>query len=83
MKPPGLPKLMTPAEVAEVLNVDPKTLARWALKNKIRCTWTPGGTRRYYAADVEAIVRRGTEAGVPLLDGWRREVAGADLLKLA
>lgn len=33
-------------------------------------------------ADVEAIVRRGPEAGVPVLEGWRRDVAGAELLKL-
>lgn len=33
-------------------------------------------------ADVEAIVRRGDEAGVPVLEGWRRDVAGQELLKL-
>jgi ribonuclease D len=33
-------------------------------------------------ADVEAIVRRGGEAGVPLLEGWRAEVAGSELLKI-
>lgn len=59
MKPPGLPQLMTPAEVAEALNVAPKTVTRWALENKIRYTRTPGGARRYYVPDVEAIVRAG------------------------
>jgi ribonuclease D len=33
-------------------------------------------------ADVEALVRRGENAAVLLLSGWRREVAGAELLKL-
>ena len=30
--------------------------------------------------DVEAVLRRGAEADVPLLRGWRREVAGDELL---
>ena len=33
-------------------------------------------------ADVEAVALRGAEAEVPLLSGWRREVAGEALLKL-
>jgi ribonuclease D len=33
-------------------------------------------------ADLEGIVRRGAEAGVPLLEGWRRDVAGAEMLAL-
>jgi len=56
-----LPRLMTPAEAAKALKADPKTLARWAVAKKIRCTWTPGGTRRYYAEDVEAFVRAGEQ----------------------
>ena len=55
--PPDLPKLMRPAEAAVALDVDPGTLARWARQKKIRFMLTPGGTRRYYAEDVEAIVR--------------------------
>ncbi|MDB5970892.1 MAG: rnd [Hydrocarboniphaga sp.] len=33
-------------------------------------------------ADIEAVALRGAEAEVPLLSGWRREVAGEALLKL-
>lgn len=33
-------------------------------------------------ADVEAVALRGVEAEVPLLSGWRRDVAGEALLKL-
>jgi len=33
-------------------------------------------------ADLLALLLRGAEAGVPLLQGWRREVAGEALLKL-
>lgn len=58
-----LPRLLTPAEAATALNVDPKTLARWAREGLIPCIWTPGGTRRYREDDVEAIVRGGEPAG--------------------
>ena len=33
-------------------------------------------------ADLEALVRRGAEAGAPVLEGWRREVVGMELVKL-
>ena len=62
--PAGLPRLLTPAEAAVALDVDPGTLdvdpgtlARWARSGKIRFTLTPGGTRRYDADDVEAIAQ--------------------------
>lgn len=34
-------------------------------------------------ADIEALTAQGERAGVPLLRGWRREVAGTELLALA
>jgi ribonuclease D len=34
-------------------------------------------------ADLEALVTKGAAACTPLLEGWRREVAGAELLRLA
>ena len=55
--PAGMPRLLTPAEAAVALDVDPGTLARWARSGKIRFTLTPGGTRRYDADDVEAIAQ--------------------------
>ncbi|MGH8540096.1 MAG: ribonuclease D [Stenotrophobium sp.] len=33
-------------------------------------------------ADVEALMLEGAQARIPLLNGWRREVAGAEVLKL-
>lgn len=44
--------LMTPHEVADAFRVDPKTVTRWARQGKIRFIRTPGGHRRYVAADV-------------------------------
>ena len=53
----GLPRLLTPAEAAVALKVNPKTLARWAREGKIPHIWTPGRTRRYREDDVQAIIR--------------------------
>jgi excisionase family DNA binding protein len=52
-----LPRLMTPAEVAAALNVDTKTAKRWAYSGRIRSCKTPGGQMRFFAEDVEALVR--------------------------
>jgi excisionase family DNA binding protein len=38
--------------VADAFRVDPKTVTRWARQGKIRFIRTPGGHRRYVAADV-------------------------------
>jgi predicted site-specific integrase-resolvase len=50
--------LITPAEVATILGVDPKTVGRWAVARpvpKISSIKTPGGHRRYYLDEVLAI----------------------------
>lgn len=38
---------MTSAEVAELFQVDPKTVTRWAQQGKIESIVTPGGRRRF------------------------------------
>jgi excisionase family DNA binding protein len=48
--------LMNPAEVADALRVDPKTVTRWARAGKLSFVWTPGGHRRYYRAEVMEFV---------------------------
>jgi excisionase family DNA binding protein len=45
-------RLLTPAEVADLFRVDPKTVAIWADQGHLRCTRTPGGHRRYPESDV-------------------------------
>jgi excisionase family DNA binding protein len=49
-------ELMTPSEVADVLRVDVKTVARWVNQGLLRAVKTPGGHNRMYAEDVKAIV---------------------------
>jgi excisionase family DNA binding protein len=52
-------KLLTPAEVANLYRVDPKTVMRWAKSGVMPCVRTPGGHRRFRVADV----RTAWEAG--------------------
>lgn len=54
-------ELMTPAEVAEILRVDGKTVTRWAERGLIRSIKTPGGHNRFFADDIQAIVNGETE----------------------
>jgi excisionase family DNA binding protein len=51
--------LLTPAGVAALLFVDPKTVSRWAIAGKIPSTRTPGGHRRFLRSDVEALISNG------------------------
>lgn len=46
-------ELMTPAEVAAMFRVDPKTVTRWARSGKIRAVRTPGGHRRYRRTEIQ------------------------------
>jgi excisionase family DNA binding protein len=44
--------LLTPAEVAAIFKVDPKTVAGWAKSGKLRAIKTLGGHRRYLESQV-------------------------------
>jgi excisionase family DNA binding protein len=48
--------LLTPAEVAALFRVDPKTVTRWAKAGKISSIRTLGGHRRYHEAEVRALL---------------------------
>lgn len=50
---------MTPAEVAKAFRVDPKTVSRWGASGRLPSVRTPGGHRRFYASDVERLLRSG------------------------
>jgi len=52
---PGPGKMLTPAEVAALMGVNPKTVTRWARTGKLTSIRTPGGHRRYPEADVNRI----------------------------
>ncbi len=55
------PRLLTPAEVASMLRVDPKTVTRWALQGRLQSVRTPGGHRRYLETEVMAYVNGSTQ----------------------
>lgn len=48
--------LLTPAEVAAMFRVDPKTVTRWAKAGKLSSIRTLGGHRRYREAEVRALL---------------------------
>jgi len=49
-------RLLTPAEVARMFRVDPKTVTRWAVQQRLSSIRTPGGHRRYKEAEVLAFM---------------------------
>jgi excisionase family DNA binding protein len=52
--------LLTPAEVATIFRVDPKTVTRWAKAGKLTAIRTLGGHRRYRQSEVQALLRSNT-----------------------
>ena len=48
--------LLTPAEVASMFRVDPKTVTRWAKAGKLTAIRTLGGHRRYRRSEVQALL---------------------------
>ena len=48
--------LLTPAEVAGMFRVDPKTVTRWAKAGKLTSIRTLGGHRRYRADEVRVLL---------------------------
>jgi excisionase family DNA binding protein len=53
---PEADELLTPAEVAALFRVDPKTVTRWAKAGKLTSIRTLGGHRRYRAAEVRSLL---------------------------
>ena len=67
-RPPESEPLLTPAEVAAMFRVDPKTVTRWAKAGKLSSIRTLGGHRRYRESEVRELLtgmvpeqRRGDE----------------------
>jgi len=62
--------LLTPAEVAKLFRVDPKTVTRWAKAGKLTAIRTLGGHRRYRRSEVQGKgIRNNNIAGGPKLSG--------------
>ncbi len=53
---PDAEPLLTPAEVAALFRVDPKTVTRWAKAGKLSSIRTLGGHRRYRESEVRALL---------------------------
>ena len=54
-------KLLSPAEVASLFRVDPKTVTRWAKAGKLTSIRTLGGHRRYKESEVRTLLKAITE----------------------
>ena len=57
-EPASTSAYLLPSEVAEVLQVSPKTVTRWAKEGKLSSRRTLGGHRRYARADIESLAER-------------------------
>jgi excisionase family DNA binding protein len=55
---PDIENLLTPAEVATMFRVDPKTVTRWAKSGKLTSIRTLGGHRRYREAEVRSLLNQ-------------------------
>jgi excisionase family DNA binding protein len=60
--------LLTPAEVAALFRVDPKTVTRWAKAGKLTSIRTLGGHRRYRSDEVHALLDRFAPDAAPSAD---------------
>ena len=58
-------RLLTPAEVAQLFRVHPKTVSRWVQAGKLSAVRTLGGHRRYRASEVYALLDE-TGIGAPV-----------------
>lgn len=54
-------ELLTPAEVAKMFHVDPKTVTRWAQAGKLTYMRTLGGHRRYRRDEVVELLQDSTK----------------------
>ena len=60
---PNQEVLLTPAEVAALFRVDPKTVTRWAKAGKLTAIRTLGGHRRYRQSEVLGLLKANQTSG--------------------
>jgi excisionase family DNA binding protein len=58
-------RLLTPAEVAHMFRVNPKTVTRWARSGKLTAIRTLGGHRRFRASEIERALREMQQDDTP------------------
>ena len=73
---PDAEALLTPAEVATMFRVDPKTVTRWAKSGKLTSIRTLGGHRRYREAEVRSLCVHGDSPGAVATAHAVREALG-------
>lgn len=49
-------EILTRAQVAAIFGVHVSTVSRWLVEGRIPSFSTPGGSARYYRADIEAFL---------------------------
>ena len=54
-------RLLTPAEVAVMFGVSPKTVTHWAKAGKLHAIRTLGGHRRFKSSDIRRAIAEGAE----------------------
>jgi excisionase family DNA binding protein len=59
---PAPERLLTPAEVAALFRVDPKTITQWAASGRLTSIRTLGGHRRYRESEVRQLLQARGEA---------------------
>ncbi|MBA2417788.1 MAG: BldC family transcriptional regulator [Nocardioidaceae bacterium] len=58
-------RLLTPAEVAVLFRVDPKTVTRWAQAGKLSSIRTLGGHRRFRESEVRSLLEGSSTSATP------------------
>jgi excisionase family DNA binding protein len=61
----NIPELMTPGEVAALFHVGVETVAVWGDEGLLTVVRTPGRHRRYYKAEVDAMLAAATTPAEP------------------
>ena len=56
-------KVLTPADVAQVFRVDPKTVVRWSNQGLLTSFRTLGGHRRFRESEVRALLEQTRQDG--------------------
>ena len=54
-------ELLTPAEVAAMFRVNPKTVTRWHRTGKVSAIRTLGGHRRFRASEIKRLLEEGQQ----------------------
>jgi excisionase family DNA binding protein len=67
-RPPARDEYLRAGDVARLLHVSPKTVARWASEGKLPYVRTLGGHRRFSGARIQELVERLARNGQVALD---------------